>query len=390
MLTPKNNSVAKAFTILRAIALGGRDMTATEVAQTVEMNLATVHRFLLTLESEGVVTRTQSGRFHLGHALAELGGKVEGDVLLIDAVRPHLVALAAEFRETFNSVGRSGNHAIHTSAVLSDRSLNANHPVGEPFPLHCTAAGKVFLANMQADHRSGFIDNADLRRFTASTIVDPAILHGELDKVRMSGYAVDEEEWEEGLRSVAVPLHNNKGKVVAAIAMSAPASRLTDDVISRARHSMQAHVAQVERSLFTESRVFTGKARPRGNFPHLKRVGDFLFLSGTTSRRPDDSFEGVQDINGKLEIDIRKQAAFIFESIADMLETVGASLKDLVEVQAFLRNIDDYAAFNETYARFFDQDGPARTTVGTADLPHPHQGLIVRSIAYRPRAIDVE
>ena len=364
-------------------------MTATEVAQAVAMNMATVHRFLLTLEAAGVVTRTQSGRFHLGHALADLGGKVEGDVLLIDAVRPHLEALVAEFREAVNCVGRSGNQAINTACALPDRSLNASHPLGQPFPMHCTAAGKVFLANMSQEHRAAFIDNANLMRFTASTIVESKPLRRELDKVLKSGYAVDDEEWEEGLRSVAVPLHNNKGRVVAAIALSAPTSRLKDDVLSRARKSMQVHVSQIERSLFTESRIFTGKARPRGNFPHLKRVGDFIFISGTTSRRPDDSFEGASDVDGQLQIDIRKQAAFVFESISDMLESVGASLKDLVEVQAYLRHIDDYEAFNEVYARFFDPDGPARTTVGVGDLPHPHQGLIVRSIAYRPMAIGV-
>jgi 2-aminomuconate deaminase len=369
------------------MAANGRDMTATEVAQSVGINLPTVHRFLLTLEEEGVVTRTQGGRFNLGHALAELGGRVEGDVLLIDAARPHLDALAAEFREAVHCATRSGNQAANAAVALPDRSLVTSQPVGAPFPLHCTAVGKVFLANMSPSHRQDFLENSELRRFTAKTITDPRALDRELESVLEKGYAVEEEEWEEGLRSVAVPLHSGKGKVVAAIALSAPISRFSDEVLAHASQELKSRVAQMERSLFTETRTFSSKARPRGNFPHLKRVENFIYISGTSARRPDDTFEGASESeDGTVTIDIRKQAQYVFESMADMLKNVGASLSDLVEVQAFLLDMADYEAFNEVYARFFSPDGPARTTVAVRQLPHRHQGLMIRAVAYRPRA----
>jgi 2-aminomuconate deaminase len=150
--------------------------------------------------------------------------------------------------------------------------------------------------------------------------------------------------------------------------------------------AIQATIADVERSLFTQSRIFPSRARPRGSFPHLKRVGDFIFISGTSARRPDDSFEGATEKRGEITIDIRKQASFVFDAIQDMLQSVGSGLDDLVDVQAFLTDMDDYAAFNEIYAQYFRPDGPTRTTVAVRELPHPHQGLMVRAVAFQPHS----
>jgi 2-aminomuconate deaminase len=358
-------------------------MSATEVAQAVGINLATVHRFLLTLESEGAIARTQNGRFHLGHSLADLGGRVEGDVLLIDAAQPHLEALAAEFRETVHCTARSGNKAVNVARALPDRSLFISQVVGEPFPLHSTAAGKVFLAAMSPGRRTSFMAKLELTCFTAHTITDPEKLGNDLDIVARQGFATENEEREEGVRSVAVPIHNGKGVVIAAIALSAPASRLNDDVLRCVREAIQKRVIQIERSLFTESRTFSARAQPLGNYPHLKRAEDFIFISGTTARRPDNSFEGAAVAeDGSVTIDFHRQTEFIFESISDMLESVGASLSDLVEVQAFLIDISGYSAFNEVYSRFFTASGPARATVGVNQLTHPHQGLMVRAVAF--------
>ena len=362
-------------------------MTAKELALAIGSNVATVHRFLLTLESEGAVSRSQNGRFHLGHALADLGGRVEGDALLVDAVQPGLEALAAEFREAIHCVARSGNQAINAARAIPDRSLVISQPIGEPFPMHCTAAGKIFLASMSPTNRRTFLAKLTLPRFTAATITDPPQLEEELGRIGRLGFAIENEEWEEGLASIAVPVHNAKGKVVAAIAMSAPISRLTDEVRTRAINAIRAQVSEVERSLFTQSHTFPTRARPRGNYPHLKQVGDFVFISGTSARRADDSFEGTTIANGAVSIAIGKQTSFVFDAIADMLQNIGSSLADLVDIQAYLVDMKDYDAFNTVYRQYFPADGPARTTVGVNELPHPHQGLMVRAIALRRRPL---
>ena len=121
------------------------------------------------------------------------------------------------------------------------------------------------------------------------------------------------------------------------------------------------------------AKVIEGMAKPRGRFPHVRRAGDFVFVSGTSSRRPDDSFEGVEvDSLGTTKLDIRVQTRAVLENIRDILESVGAGLEDVVDVMSFLVSMNDFGGYNEVYAEYFDFDGPTRTTVAVHQLPHPH------------------
>lgn len=135
----------------------------------------------------------------------------------------------------------------------------------------------------------------------------------------------------------------------------------------------------------TQAGVIPGKATPRGRFPHFKRAGDFIFVSGTSSRRPDNSFEGVQvDAMGTTVLDIRAQTRAVIENIGDILASAGASLSDVVEISAYLVNMNDFGGYNEVYGQFFDETGPTRTTVAVHQLPHPHLLIEIKAIAYKP------
>lgn len=128
-----------------------------------------------------------------------------------------------------------------------------------------------------------------------------------------------------------------------------------------------------------------GKPTPRGNYPHIKRAGDFLFVSGTSSRRPDNSFAGADaDALGTVSLDIRLQTRAVIENIESTLQSVGVELKDLVEINSYLVNMNDFGGYNEVYAEFFDYDGPARTTVAVHQLPHPHLLIEIKAVAYKP------
>ncbi|WP_301115827.1 RidA family protein [Pusillimonas sp. (ex Stolz et al. 2005)] len=138
-----------------------------------------------------------------------------------------------------------------------------------------------------------------------------------------------------------------------------------------------------------KSAVITGKATPRGRFPHFKRAGDFIFVSGTSSRRPDNSFEGVEvDAMGVTNLDIRAQTRAVIQNIADILKHAGAGLSDLVDAQVFLVNMNDFGGFNEVWGEFFDYDGPTRTTVAVHQLPHPHLLIEIRATAYKPLSAE--
>lgn len=131
--------------------------------------------------------------------------------------------------------------------------------------------------------------------------------------------------------------------------------------------------------------VIQGKAVPRGRFPHYRRAGDFIFVSGTSSRRPDNTFEGAQaDAMGVTTLDIRAQSRAVIRNIADILVHAGAGLEDMVEAQVFLVSMNDFGGFNEVWAEFFDENGPTRTTVAVHQLPHPHLLIEIRAVAYKP------
>lgn len=133
--------------------------------------------------------------------------------------------------------------------------------------------------------------------------------------------------------------------------------------------------------------VVQGKATPRGKFPHIKRAGDFLYISGTSSRRTDNTFEGVQvDAMGVTNLDIRAQTRAVIENIRDILKSEGADLADLVECGVFLVNMNDFGGYNEVWAEYFDFSGPTRTTVAVHQLPHPHLLIEIKGVAYRPLA----
>ena len=134
-----------------------------------------------------------------------------------------------------------------------------------------------------------------------------------------------------------------------------------------------------------KSNVLEKMAAPRGKYPHLKIVGDFLFVSGTSSRRPDNTFEGaVADSMGNVTLDIRAQTRAVLQNIEKILASAGASLRDLVQVNCYLVNMNDFKAYNEAYGEFFAKDGPTRTTVAVHQLPHPHILIEINGIAFRP------
>jgi 2-aminomuconate deaminase len=131
--------------------------------------------------------------------------------------------------------------------------------------------------------------------------------------------------------------------------------------------------------------VVAGKATPRGRFPHVKRAGDLLYVSGTSSRRPDNTIAGAEaDEFGTVTLDIAEQTRAVIENIGDILKAAGADLSDLVQITTYLVNINDFGGYNAAYAEYFDETGPARTTVAVHQLPHPHLLIEIQAVAHRP------
>jgi 2-aminomuconate deaminase len=125
---------------------------------------------------------------------------------------------------------------------------------------------------------------------------------------------------------------------------------------------------------------------PRGAYPHTKRVGDFIFVSGTSSRRADNTIAGVDIIDnmGTKRLNIEVQTREVLKNIEKNLAKEGATLKDVVDVTSFLVNMNDFAGYNKAYVEFFNAEtGPARTTVAVHQLPHPDLVVEIKAVAYK-------
>jgi 2-aminomuconate deaminase len=134
------------------------------------------------------------------------------------------------------------------------------------------------------------------------------------------------------------------------------------------------------------ARVVAGKATPRGRFPHVKVANGFVFVSGTSSRRPDNTIVGASvDALGTTSLDIAAQTRAVIANISDILREVGAGLDDLVQLTTYLVNMNDFGGYNAVYGEFFDENGPTRTTVAVHQLPHPHLLIEMQAVAILPK-----
>ena len=346
--------------------------------------MATAHRFLLTLEHLGVVSRAGGNRFQLGTLLAELGGRVEHDRLLARVAAAHVDALAARLGVPVAVAVLSGRKAIET-AVSRGAPPPGRETPDPRLPVHCTAPGKVLLAGLRPGLQDALLEDLELEPYTPRTHTDAAALRADLDAVRVRGYAVDEGELVAEVRGLAVPVRDGHDHVVAALAVTAPAALMSREDLEGCRHDLAHHAEQIRRELYMENKVLPSKAKPRGSFPHAKRVGDLILVSGTSARAPDDTFPGVsQGPGGGPVFDFRVQARAALNNLFDIVRSFGAEREDIVEIQAFLVGMKYYDLFNEVYGEFYDQSGPTRTTVGVSELPHPHQLLMLRAMAYKP------
>jgi 2-aminomuconate deaminase len=134
-----------------------------------------------------------------------------------------------------------------------------------------------------------------------------------------------------------------------------------------------------------QARTVDGKATPRGRFPHVRRAGEFVYVSGTSSRRPDNTIVGASvDEMGTANLDIRAQTRAVLDNIRDILAAIDARLDALVQVTTYLVSMNDFGGYNEVWAEYFDESGPTRTTVAVHQLPHPHLLIEISAVAHIP------
>ena len=128
--------------------------------------------------------------------------------------------------------------------------------------------------------------------------------------------------------------------------------------------------------------IAADRAQPLGRYPHTRRIGPWVFVSGTSSRRPDNTYAGATQEGENWKLDIREQTKAVLENIQHYLGLNGCGLDHLVDVTVFLKDMKDFDAYNEVYNSFFPTTGPCRTTVAVADLPRPQILIEIKGTAY--------
>lgn len=218
-------SLARGLTVLTAFGEGRASLTLTDVAQATGLARATARRALITYEHLGLVARTPDRRFAPTPRILSLGFPPLSRMSLAQIATPHMEELAHRVHESTSLavLADGGEEIQYTARVAPTRVMSVNVAVGARRPAYATSAGRVLLADTPERQRV----LGDLRRLTPRTVTDPAALAAVLAEVRQRGYALIDEELEEGLRSIAVPVRDRSGSTVAALNAAAHAARRT-------------------------------------------------------------------------------------------------------------------------------------------------------------------
>jgi IclR family pca regulon transcriptional regulator len=218
-------SLERGLAVIRALSTA-EPQTLSDVARTTGLSRAAARRFLLTLERLGYVGR-RHGRFALTPQVLELGHAYLSSLTLPEVAQPHLVRLVEQIHESSSVSVLDGGDVVYVARVPTRRIMTVAITVGTRFPAHATSMGRVLLAGLDAPARAAALDGADLAPITPSTITDRGALVAELDRVARDGHALVDQELEVGLRSIAAPIRDPAGAVVAAVNLSVHAATMT-------------------------------------------------------------------------------------------------------------------------------------------------------------------
>ena len=246
-------SVERAVAILNAFSAEEPELGVTELADRLDLHKSTVHRFLVNLEAAGLVERNRhTARYRLGLRIFELGGLVLQQMSLWDEALPFLEGLVRDSGETGHLAVLDGGEAVYIEKVEARKALRIPSAIGRGYPAHATSLGKLLLAHLTADARDLVLAERGLSRCTPNTITGRDRLNTELDLIRSQGFAVDDEEYEEGLRCIGAPIVGHTGHVVAAIGIGGPVTRVTPQRVGELAELVMSAAASLSRRMGSE------------------------------------------------------------------------------------------------------------------------------------------
>jgi len=247
--TPKNESVRKAFKLLRAFRNADECLTSAELSRRARLPQASGYRLIQTLEEIGAVIRDPRGRYRPGMLLVHLSRNVEVGDLLRDLSQGVLFDLASHLSLTVHMGVFEDGMVTYVAKVGESAGFAVHTRVGAQLEAYCTGLGKVLLAALPLSQLEAFLAEGELVALTPHTITDPAAFRREINQIRARGYAVDDGESASDLRCVAVPVHDSTGKTIAAISVSDDAHRMDAERRDEVRIALQSAAAVIQHKL---------------------------------------------------------------------------------------------------------------------------------------------
>ena len=237
-------SVDRAISVLQVLARRG-ELGVTEISNELAVHKSTVSRLLGTLEARGLVEQTSHrGRYRLGYGVAQLAEGVSKKHDMNVVSRTVCIALAEDVGETVNVAVHEGHAIVTIDQVMGSSQVTSVNWVGQHNAMHTTSAGKVFLANLPPAELRTYLDEK-MAPVTEFTIIDPAAMESELAAVREAGYARTVDEQEIGLAAVAAPIRALDGRVIAALVVSGPTFRITDENVPKIAERLLSAAAEI-------------------------------------------------------------------------------------------------------------------------------------------------
>lgn len=223
------NSLARGLEVIRAFTRTRPSMTLSDISRATGMTRATVRRFLLTLVREGYA-ETDGKYFHLKPKVLELGYAALSSLTFIDLAEPIMSRLANKLSESvFAAVLEEQNVVYVASATPPERHVRVSIAVGSRAPAHAVSTGRVLLAALPEAELLEYLDAVSLTKITANTVTSKVEVRSLIEETRTKGWSIVDQELEIGLRSIAVPIRDKSGQVIAALNVACPSSRISPE-----------------------------------------------------------------------------------------------------------------------------------------------------------------
>jgi IclR family transcriptional regulator, pca regulon regulatory protein len=255
-------SLDRGLSVIRAFSAEHPELTLSGVAKITGLTRAAARRFLHTLVDLGYV-RCEGNKFMLRPKILELGYAYLSSLSLPEMAMPHLEQLVGKVRESSSVCVLDGDEVVYVARVPTKRIMTVAISVGTRFPAYATSLGRVLLAAQSDQWLNGYFASVKLRMFTSHTIADPAALRAELHRVKEQGWALVDQELEDGLRSIAAPIHDGEGRVIASVNVSTHATRTSlGEMVERLLAPLLATAHLIENDLSSSGAVLSARVAP--------------------------------------------------------------------------------------------------------------------------------